>query len=137
MKRLIALMVIALLIALASLSSLSAPALADTGDDIIIMTPEPGLSAALFADWTNHVMTIYVGYPLPGCLRLIGGGRLDAELPDSCGVSTYTIGPSYLSDNYRPQGRTLVLRTYDGIDRAFYQLPPDPGYRYLPLVVGP
>lgn len=93
--------------------------------------------AALFADWHNHVLTIYVGYPLPGCLRLIGAGRLDAPLPDSCGVETYTIGPSYLSDDYRPGGRTLVLRTYDGIDRAFYALPADPGYRYLPLIIRP
>lgn len=137
MNRRLAHALIIVALALSSLGSLSAPALADTGDDIIIMTPEPGLSAELFADWTNHVMTIYVGYPLPGCLRLIGAGRPDAPLPGSCGVATYTIGPSYLSDDYRPGGRMLVLRTYDGQDRAFYTLPADPGLRYLPLIVKP
>lgn len=134
MKRTICRLLIALLL-MVSLSRLSSPALAET--DPIPLTPEPGLSAALFADWTNHTLTIYVGYPLPGCLRLIGANRLDAPLPDSCGKTTYTLGPSYLSDDYRPGGRTVVLRTYDGQDRAFYPLPPDPGLRYLPLIVKP
>lgn len=133
MKRILPLLLTLLL--LASLASLSSPALADT--DPIPLTPEPGLSAALVAEWDNHTLTIYVGYPLPGCLRLIGAGRRDAELPDSCGVSTYTIGPNYQDANYNPDGRTVVLRTYDGQDRASYTLPADPGLRYLPLVVGP
>lgn len=128
-------LLLALMLVLSSLASLSSPALAET--DPSPLTPEPGLSAALVAEWDNHTLTIFVGYPLPGCLRLIGAGRLDAELPDSCDKTVYTIGPSYLSDDYRPQGRTLVLRTYDGIDRAFYVLPPDPGRKFLPLVVGP
>lgn len=105
--------------------------------DTVEPPPAEPLLAALFADWRNHVLTIYVGYPLPGCLRLIGAGLRDAELPDSCNKATYTIAPAYLSQDYQPQGRTAVLRTYDGQDRAFYTLPADPGYHYLPLVAAP
>lgn len=137
MNRRLTTALIVLALALTSLSSFSAPALADTGDDIVIMTPEPGLSAALVAEWDNHTLTIYVGYPLPGCLRLIGAGRPDAPLPGSCGVATYTLSQPYSDQDYNPNGRVAVLQTYDGMDRAFYRLPADPGLKYLPLIVGP
>lgn len=89
----------------------------------------------LATSWHQHTLTITVSGQ--GCLRLIGGGRRDAELPDSCGKGVYTISPAYRDQDYDPSGRTVVLRDYQGVDRAMLTLPADPGYHYLPLVVGP
>jgi len=60
----------------------------------------------LAATW--HVTTLHIAVSAPGCLYLVGNGRLDTLLPESCNVRTYRIGPGG-DANYAPAGRTIVL----------------------------
>ena len=76
-----------------------------------------GPGAPLAMTWQGSTLIIVTGPPA-GCLWLIGAGRLDTPLPDSCGVDTYTIGYPYLDQNYSPIGRTLIKYGYDGQELA-------------------
>jgi len=91
--------------------------------------------APLSASWQGDALRITIAEPAPArCLYLSGGGRLTTFLPDSCGVTTYTIPPGG-DANYRPNGRTLQLVDTGAL---IYALPvPLRSEISLPLVVGP
>jgi hypothetical protein len=66
--------------------------------------------APLTAQWEDRTLHITIADPAPTrCLELIGGGRLDTFLPDSCGVSSYDLPLSGGDANYAPAGRVLRL----------------------------
>lgn len=92
--------------------------------------------APLTAIWQADVLHITIANPAPNrCLMLIGGGKLDVYLPDSCGVTTYDLPIVGIDSNYAPVGRTLRLVDSGSV---VYDLPISPrSVLYLPLVVTP
>lgn len=82
------------------------------GDTVLASAAIPAspYPAPMAIAWVDATLSITIADPAPArCLWLVGGYRLDTPLPDSCGKTTYTLGPAYQSDDYRPIGRTLRL----------------------------
>ena len=87
--------------------------------------------APLTAQWVNDRLIVTSG---PGCLYLIGGGRLSQWI--GCGETAYTLPPGGVDQNRAPMNRTLLLVGYNGQELARLRAPPRIVV-WMPLMVGP